>query len=196
MLRKHFRISAALNNERRETRSTSAFRGATSKISPKEKARISILTAGSNQGEPPALRTYRLPQVRGVDVLDSQSGDDLRYVLELSRASGDKRSVTILLNQPNQELLVSYIAPTPSWRVSYRLVYTADQPNEGSTDAPETGKVLLQGWGIVDNQLDGNLEEVKLSLIAGQPRYSTFPSLSATNAIAPGQGKFRSPLPL
>jgi hypothetical protein len=133
------------------------------------KARVSVLTAGSNPGEQPVLQTYRLPQLRGVDVLDPQSGDDLRYVLELSRASGDKRSVTILLNQPNQELLVSYIAPTPTWRVSYRLVYTADQPAEGNTEAPETGKLLLQGWGIVDNQLDEDLEDVELTLIAGQP---------------------------
>jgi hypothetical protein len=134
-----------------------------------DKARVSILTAGNNPGEHPVLRTYRLPQLQGLDVLDPQSGDDLRYVLELNRASGDKRSVTILLNQSNQELLVSYIAPTPTWRVSYRLVYTADQPTEGTTEAPETGKLLLQGWGIVDNQLDEDLEEVELTLIAGQP---------------------------
>lgn len=134
-----------------------------------EKARVSILTSGSQATAAPTVRTYRLLQLRGVDVLDPQSGDDLRYILELSRATGDKRSVTILLNQPNQELLVSYIAPTPTWRVSYRLVYTMNPSTEGTPEPPEPGQLLLQGWGIVDNQLDEDLEEVALTLIAGQP---------------------------
>ncbi|MEM9002484.1 MAG: hypothetical protein AAGE59_03040 [Cyanobacteria bacterium P01_F01_bin.86] len=123
------------------------------------------------------LRTYKLSQIYGVDILDNRSGEDLRYVLELSRANADKRSVTILLNQPDQNLLVSYIAPTPTWRVSYRLVYTPDAPPSKATTPPATppnlasapGKLLLQGWGIVDNQLDEDLDEVELTLMAGQP---------------------------
>jgi hypothetical protein len=113
--------------------------------------------------------TYRLPQLRSIEVLDAQSGDDLRYILELSRATGDKRSVTLLLSQPNQDLLVSYVAPTPTWRVSYRLVYTPESSASDATQNSATGKVLLQGWGIVDNQLDEDLEDVELTLIAGQP---------------------------
>ena len=133
-----------------------------------DKGRVSVLTSPPTPDEAPQLRTYRLPLLRGVDVLDPQSGDDLRYILELSRATGDKRSVTILLNQPQQNLLVSYITPTPTWRVSYRLVYTADQPTAGSTDTA-SGQVFLQGWGVVDNQLDEDLDAVDLTLIAGQP---------------------------
>ncbi len=132
-----------------------------------DKGRVSLLPSQPNPDEDPQIRTYRLPQLRGVDVLDPQSGDDLRYILELSRATGDKRSVTILLNQPQQPLLVSYITPTPTWRVSYRLVYTADPPAADRTEA--TGQVFLQGWGVVDNQLDEDLEAVDLTLIAGQP---------------------------
>lgn len=124
---------------------------------------VSVLMLQAN-GDRPHLRTYRLPQLRGIDLLDPQSGEDLRYVLDLSRARGDKRSVTILLNQPHQDLLVSYIAPTPTWRVSYRLVYTAP-----AADPALPGQVLLQGWGIIDNQLDEDLDTVDLTLIAGQP---------------------------
>ncbi|MEM9980695.1 MAG: hypothetical protein AAF808_23975, partial [Cyanobacteria bacterium P01_D01_bin.2] len=126
---------------------------------------ISDLTSDSH------LRTYKLSQIQGVDILDDRSGEDLRYVLELSRANPDKRSVTILLNQPDQDLLVSYIAPTPTWRVSYRLVYTPDpNPQQETPETPSSsGKLLLQGWGIVDNQLDEDLDNVELTLIAGQP---------------------------
>ncbi|MEM9215563.1 MAG: hypothetical protein AAGD25_14615 [Cyanobacteria bacterium P01_F01_bin.150] len=139
---------------------------------------VSIQTSGDEPDSHPVIRAYKLGQVRGVDVLDDQSGDDLRYVLELSRANADKRSVTILLNQPNQELLVSYIAPTPTWRVSYRLVFTpapasiseqADAIATTSGQANAAGKIFLQGWGIVDNQLDEDLNNVELTLIAGQP---------------------------
>lgn len=128
------------------------------------KSLLSLVTEGAEPNTKPEVKTYRLRQLQGIDVLDSQSGDDLRYVLELSRASADKRSVTILLNGSDEDVLVSYIAPTPTWRVSYRLEYTADK----GTDAA-TGKCLLQGWGIVDNQLDEDLEGVHLTLIAGQP---------------------------
>jgi len=135
-----------------------------------ERMLVSILTSGADPDVPPAVRTYRLRQFQGIDLLDTQSGEDLRYVLELSRADADKRSVTILLNQPHQDLLVSYIAPTPTWRVSYRLVYTPDASTDTEAATPlDTGKLLLQGWGIVDNQLDEDLEDVNLTLIAGQP---------------------------
>ena len=129
---------------------------------------VSLMTSGTEVDSHPILRTYTLGQIRGVDLLDDQSGDDLRYVLELSRANADKRSVTILLNQPDQDLLVSYIAPTPTWRVSYRLVY-APAPSSTSEDLTAKGQLLLQGWGIVDNQLDEDLDNVELTLIAGQP---------------------------
>lgn len=130
---------------------------------------ISVMTAGVEADSTPNLRTYPLSQVRGLDILDPQSGNDLRYVLELSQAREDKRSVTVLLDRPHENLLVTYVAPTPTWRVSYRLVYTPDALPEGSTDHTETGQLLIQGWGIVDNQLDEDLENVSLTLIAGQP---------------------------
>lgn len=128
---------------------------------------VSLVTSGLDAESCPALRTYCLRQVRGVDILDPQSGNDLRYALELSRTSSDKRCVTLLLSEANQELLVNYVAPTPTWRVSYRLVYVPDTGDRA--DSAETGQLHLQGWGIVNNQLDEDLENVELTLVAGQP---------------------------
>ncbi|RMF65119.1 MAG: hypothetical protein D6742_13325 [Cyanobacteria bacterium J069] len=134
-----------------------------------EQTLVAIMTTGSEADSTPSLRTFLLSQVRGLDILDARSGDDLRYVLDLSQSREEQRSVTIFLDRPDQDLLVSYVAPSPTWRVSYRLSYTPDAPSEGSNAPSETGQLLIQGWGIVDNQLDEDLEDVSLTLIAGQP---------------------------
>lgn len=136
-----------------------------------EQTLVAIMTTGSEADSTPSLRTFLLSQVRGLDILDARSGDDLRYVLDLSQSREEQRSVTIFLDRPNQDLLVSYVAPSPTWRVSYRLVYTPDAPAEGSgvADHSDSGQLFIQGWGIVDNQLDEDLEDVSLTLIAGQP---------------------------
>ena len=55
---------------------------------------------------------------------------------------------------------VSYIAASPVWRVSYRLV---------ADEADERGKGLLQGWGLFDNTLDEDLENVSLTFVSGMP---------------------------
>lgn len=138
-----------------------------------ENTLVSILTEGTTSSSTPKLRSYLLSQVRGLDILDAESGNDLRYVLELSQANEDKRGVSILLDRPNEELLVTYVAPTPTWRVSYRLAYkpsdTETEDNQELSNRRETGEVFIQGWGIVDNQLDEDLDNVSLTLIAGQP---------------------------
>lgn len=127
---------------------------------------ISILVEGMAPDSTPKLRSYSLAQIRGLDIVEPQSGKDLRYVLELSQANEDQRTVSILLDRADETLLVTYVAPTPTWRVSYRLVYRADGA-VGSEAA--SGELLIQGWGIVDNQLDEDLDNVSLTLIAGQP---------------------------
>lgn len=136
-----------------------------------EQTLVAIMTTGSEADSTPSLRTFLLSQVRGLDILDARSGDDLRYVLDLSQSREEQRSVTIFLDRPGQDLLVSYVAPSPTWRVSYRLVYTPDAPAEGGdvADNSDSGQLFIQGWGIVDNQLDEDLEDVSLTLIAGQP---------------------------
>jgi hypothetical protein len=158
-------------------------------------------TDRADRGE--ALRTYPLSQIHGVDILDAQSSDDLRYVLALSQARAEQRSVTIVLDRPQQELLVSYVAPTPTWRVSYRLVYSADAA-EGESPAGDRGHLLIQGWGIVDNQLDEDLEAVELTLIAGQPisfvydlytpRFIERPQVQDEDRTVPGPVNFEGSL--
>jgi hypothetical protein len=73
----------------------------------------------------------------------------------------DKRNgletVLLSLDGKSHELQVGYVAESPVWRPSYRLVVHP----EGDAD--------LQAWGIVQNLSGEDWTNVKLSLIAGAP---------------------------
>ncbi|MEO8801427.1 MAG: DUF4139 domain-containing protein, partial [Polyangiaceae bacterium] len=65
--------------------------------------------------------------------------------------------VVLSLDGKEHDLQIGYIAASPVWRPSYRLVV---HPN-GSSD--------LQAWGIVQNLSGEDWKNVKLSLVAGAP---------------------------
>jgi hypothetical protein len=102
-----------------------------------------------------------LGRVQGVQIADERAADDLRFFLRTSLTQEDYRRVTVRLTPGEHDLAVSYIAPAPTWRVSYRLV--AEETEKGR------GQALLLGWGIFDNRLEENLEGISLSLVAGMP---------------------------
>jgi len=66
------------------------------------------------------------------------------------------RNVTLRLDGKQHDLAVGYIAATPVWRPSYRIVV-----QNGGTD--------LQAWGIVENVSGEDWKDVELSLVAGAP---------------------------
>jgi hypothetical protein len=91
--------------------------------------------------------------------------------LDSSRNDEAHRTVTLQLDstQKDHELVVSYLVPCPTWRVSYRLV-AESSPLEGDrTSEDREGELLLQGWGLFDNRMEEDLEEVNVRLVAGQP---------------------------
>ncbi len=118
---------------------------------------VSLLVEDSNQ-----VCAYPLARLQGVDILDERGADDLRFFLQTSLSQEQYRQVAVRLTPGEHELSVSYIAPAPTWRVSYRLVI---DPGEGNQPA----RALLQGWGIFDNRLEEDLQAIKLSLVAGMP---------------------------
>ncbi|HEX7664160.1 MAG TPA: hypothetical protein VF407_06615, partial [Polyangiaceae bacterium] len=65
--------------------------------------------------------------------------------------------VVLSLDGKEHDLEVGYIAASPVWRPSYRLVV---HPN---------GDADLQAWGIVQNLSGEDWKDVKLSLVAGAP---------------------------
>jgi hypothetical protein len=123
---------------------------------PLKDSLVSILRQDSH-----IVMTLPLSRVEGVEVQDETAAADLRFFLKTALGQETHRSITIRLTPGDHDLEVSYIAPAPTWRVSYRLV--AAEPGE---DKPEA---LLQGWGIFDNRLEEDLNDISLSLTAGMP---------------------------
>ncbi|HPZ09570.1 MAG TPA: hypothetical protein PL110_15820 [Candidatus Eremiobacteraeota bacterium] len=101
-----------------------------------------------------------LGDITDFQIKDPLAARDLTFFLEksISERKKDERFVNLLLEGEEHDLLISYIASAPTWRVSYRLIY---QPSEN--------KGILMGWGIVNNNLDEDLEDVNLILTTGMP---------------------------
>lgn len=132
---------------------------------------------------------FRLDALRALRVHDAQSEHDLSYFLDTSMAEDTRRAVTVRLSEGQHDLVIHYVAPSPTWRVSYRVV--AESASDG-----ETGKALLQGWGLFDNRLEEDLDDVRVTLVAGQPisfiyelyasRIPQRPTVQDEARIAPG----------
>ena len=75
-----------------------------------------------------------------------------------SRSNGRNklRDVILRLDGKQHDLAVGYVAATPVWRPSYRIVV-----QDGGAD--------LQAWGIVENVSGEDWKNVELSLVAGAP---------------------------
>jgi hypothetical protein len=70
---------------------------------------------------------------------------------------GDRlRKVTLALDGKEHDLAVGYVAATPLWRPSYRVVV-----GKGGAD--------LQVWGVVQNLSGEDWKDVELTLVAGAP---------------------------
>jgi hypothetical protein len=111
-----------------------------------------------------AVQAVPLGRVQGLDLLDDTAAGDLRFFLASSLTQETHRQVTVRLTPGEHDLALSYVAPAPSWRVSYRLV--VEEGKEGKEGAR---RALLMGWGIFDNRLEEDLKEISLSLVAGMP---------------------------
>ena len=89
---------------------------------------------------------------------DEFAQSDLEYFLDASQSLRKKgsKSMTVYLEGDEHDLTIGYLATMPAWRVSYRLLYT-----------PEGTRI--QGWGIVENKMDEDLDRVDLTLLSGMP---------------------------
>ncbi len=137
-------------------------------------------------------RFFKLSDLRAVQIQDELASHDLTYFLDTAMSEDSRRSVALRLSEGEHQLVVNYVAPSPTWRVSYRIVAETD-PNDKTQ---ETGKALLQGWGLFDNRLEEDLEDVQVTLVAGQPisfiydlyasRIPERPIVQDESRIAPG----------
>lgn len=115
----------------------------------------------SQQAATAWVQAVDLGRVNGVEIVDERGAADLRFFLQTALNQEQYRRVTLRLTPGDHDLSVSYIAPAPTWQVSYRLVVDAGEDTEQSA--------FLQGWGVFHNRLEEDLHEISLSLIAGMP---------------------------
>ncbi len=109
-----------------------------------------------------SVRVFELVELKSFTIDDVAAANDLTYTLDVSMSDDERRDVTIQLSEGEHDLIAQYVAPSPLWRVSYRLI----------ADADETGAITeayLQGWGLFDNRFEEDLTDIRLTLVAGQP---------------------------
>ena len=119
-----------------------------------EREQITLLT---DEGVMRSLDLAALPSLKFTDpALQAQ----LRAYLGTLTASRSKDKKSVYIDSANDKarnLGVSYIAPTPVWKSSYRLIFGA------------SGDPMLEGWAIVDNTSGEDWTNVRLSLVSGRP---------------------------
>ena len=124
---------------------------------PLEKTLITIMRENTSQ-----VYAIELGRLAGVDIIDEKGADDLRLYLETAIQQADFCAVKIRLSPGEHDLSISYIAPAPVWRVSYRLVADTN-PKAGATRA------MLLGLSIFDNPIEEDLNNISVSFVSGMP---------------------------
>ncbi|MGB0749163.1 MAG: hypothetical protein ACPGO3_10485 [Magnetospiraceae bacterium] len=109
-----------------------------------------------------ALLALPLRDITRVTIEDADLRADLARALstlDTGRRSDTKPVSIQVRGTGEQELRVGYVVETPVWKTSYRLVLAVEQ----------SGKSLLQGWAIVENQTENDWQDLELSLVSGRP---------------------------
>jgi len=105
------------------------------------------------------IRAFNIKDINSINFKDTVIEQDLNRGLDLIAASRNSNSRQLMVNLPGsgrRDVTISYVIPSPVWKVSYRLDLGSREP-------------LFQGWAIVDNDSDNDWNNVSLSLIAGRP---------------------------
>ena len=133
-------------------------------------ATLAVMEAGGS-----SVRSASFPvEVDEPDDEEAEEPVDPRYEVLLKPPPpkpGEKRrdkmeTVKLTLDGREHDLVVGYVAETPVWRPSYRLVLRSSAQKAAKSAAPEAH---LQAWGIVQNLSGEDWKGVKLTLVAGAP---------------------------
>ena len=106
------------------------------------------------------FRSISLANVQRIKLTNPALNAELHQALAALATNHDaqKKTVSITLDGTgSRQTRVAYLAETPVWKTTYRLVLDENK-------AP-----YLQGWAIVENQTPQDWRNVKLSLVSGRP---------------------------
>ncbi|MDR2481131.1 MAG: DUF4139 domain-containing protein [Spirochaetaceae bacterium] len=105
------------------------------------------------------LRTIELRRLISLSFSDENVHSDLVRALDLINAARGEHTREInvtLTGKRRREVTISYVIPTPVWKISYRLDLNYNAP-------------VLQSWAIIDNDGDIDWNGVEVSLVSGMP---------------------------
>ena len=120
---------------------------------------IVVLTDGAE------LVRVPMEEVKTVRPTDPAYATRLDAALDaLSLHSAQSRKMLDVLGASRGPVTLGYVAETPVWRTTYRLVLD-DDGRRGE----------LQGWALVHNDTDEDWESVKVELVNGRPDSFLFP---------------------
>ncbi len=119
-----------------------------------ERELITVLLAS---GE---IRTFDLAALTSLQLRDGELQTQLNDYLATLRSSRSRQKRILYLDRSGSrpgQVAVSYIAPAPVWKSSYRLALAPD------------GAATIEGWAIVDNLTGEDWTGVRLSVVSGRP---------------------------
>jgi len=93
--------------------------------------------------------------LKSLTVVDAISGNPLPVSIPRDQSSGDGAYLVMKLQLPTKEradVVLTYVTESPSWKPSYRVV------------VGDKGKVMLEGWAIVDNTSGEDWKGVKVGV--------------------------------
>jgi hypothetical protein len=105
------------------------------------------------------IRIIKLKDIQTFAFKDAALNADLSRALDVirsSNSSGIKTLNVALSGSRQRDVSLSYVIPSPVWKVSYRLDLSAAKP-------------FLQGWAIIDNDSESDWTGVEISLVTGRP---------------------------
>ncbi len=111
-----------------------------------------------------AVERVRAPEIQSVRALDPAFATRLDAALDALAPHGAQDRALELLAHSSGPITLGYIAETPIYRTTYRLVFD---------EAGHTG--ALQGWALIHNDTDENWHSVHVDLVNGRPDSFLFP---------------------
>ncbi len=118
-----------------------------------------ILSLVSDEG----IWSADLETISSFRILDEKLAAELNKALMAlaeHRADNVKTLDVGFRGDGDRQVMIGYVQEAPVWKTSYRLVLPEDVDETSLT---------LQGWAIVENTTEEDWENVRLSLVSGQP---------------------------
>jgi hypothetical protein len=127
---------------------------------PLDEARFSVVLVGDDG----ALLRVHSRDVKSVKPLDPSFAAKVREALDASGSrAAQVRRLLRLAARGTGTVTLGYVAETPLWRASYRLVLG------------KTGETRLVGWALVHNDTDEDWTKVGITFVNGRPDSFLFP---------------------